>query len=45
MDVAHRLAVAKVRERIARGELPPAEGLLEELSDVQAELDEQLGLR
>ncbi len=43
LDVAHRLAVAAVRERIARGEVPLAEALLEELTDVSVELDTQLG--
>jgi len=45
LDVAHRLAVDAVRRRIAAGEVPPAEGLLEELTDTQAELDETLGRR
>jgi len=45
LDVAHRLAADAVRRRIAAGEIPPAEGLLEELDDVTAELDEQLGRR
>lgn len=45
LDVAHRLAVEAVRRRVTAGEIPPAEALLEELSDVQAELDELLGLR
>lgn len=44
VDVAHRLAVAAVRKRLARGEIPLAEALLEELTDVSIELDTQLGL-
>ena len=45
LDVAHRLAVDEVRRRMAAGEVVVAEGLLEELTDVEAELDEQLGRR
>ena len=45
LNVAHRLAVDEVRRRIAAGEVPLAEGLLEELTDVELELDEQLGRR
>ena len=45
LNVAHRLAVEAVRRRVAAAEIPPAEALLEELSDVRAELDELLGLR
>ena len=45
LDVAHRLAVDAVRCRLAAGEVQPAEGLLEELTDVELELDEQLGRR
>ncbi len=45
LDVAHRLAVDAVRRRIAAGEVPLAEALLEELTDVELELDEQLGRR
>ena len=45
LDVAHRLAVDAVRHRIAAGDVVGAEGLLEELADVAAELDEQLGHR
>lgn len=43
LDVAHRLCVGAVRRRIAAGEIPLAENLLEELTDVELELDEQLG--
>lgn len=45
LDVAHRLAVDEVRRRIATGEVPLGAGLLEELTDVELELDEQLGRR
>lgn len=45
LDVAHRLAIDEVRTRVALGEIPFAEGLVEELADVEAELDEQLGRR
>ena len=45
LDVAHRLAVDEVRRRMAAGEVPVAESLLEELTDVELELDEQLGRR
>ena len=45
LDVAHRLGVDEVRRRIAAGEVPLTEGLLEELTDVELELDEELGRR
>jgi hypothetical protein len=43
LHVAHRLAVEAVRRRVTTGEIPPAENLLEELTDVERELDELLG--
>jgi hypothetical protein len=43
LPVAHRLAVGAVRLRTESGALPLAEGLLEELTDVEHELDELLG--
>lgn len=41
--VAHRLAAQSVRARVEAGRLPHAEALVEELADVLAELDEELG--
>ncbi len=45
LDVAHRLAVDAVLSRIAAGEVLAGEALLEELTDVRVELNEQLGRR
>jgi hypothetical protein len=44
LDVAHRIAVGAVRRRMAAGDIPMPEGLLEELTDAQTELDELLGV-
>lgn len=45
LDVAHRLAVDAIRRRITAGAEVRPDGLLEEVADVEAELNEQLGHR